>query len=316
MHKLRRFYYDNKEKIWGFIIFIVLVLLSIQVINKFVAIQNENDLKKISNENKIDTTYSEDKNAYITNDESIVTGEKVDETNLQEAVEIIEQFISLCNNGNIEQAYKLISTDCKNEIYQDINKFKTLYYDKIFYSNTKKVAKIENWILNTYTINISEDMMTTGKISNGIEDYITIVEENDEFKLNINGYIGKEELNIEQLANNIKFSVIEKQVYVDYEIYKLKISNQSEDNILLDNLENPKSIYLQDDNDIKYYAYSNELISSMLKVNKNFSTEINIKFPKIYSSDNVNLNYIVFSEVIRNDNINDKESIEINLKIA
>ena len=316
MHKLRRFYYDNKEKIWGFIIFIVLVLLSIQVINKFVAIQNQNDLKKISNENKIDTTYSEDKNAYITNDESIVTGEKVDETNLQEAVEIIEQFISLCNNGNIEQAYKLISTDCKNEIYQDINKFKTLYYDKIFYSNTKKVAKIENWILNTYTINISEDMMTTGKISNGIEDYITIVEENDEFKLNINGYIGKEELNIEQLTNNIKFSVIEKQVYVDYEIYKLKISNQSEDNILLDNLENPKSIYLQDDNDIKYYAYSNELISSMLKVNKNFSTEINIKFPKTYSSDNVNLNYIVFSEVIRNDNINDKESIEINLKIA
>lgn len=313
MHKLRKFYYDNKEKIWGIIIFVVLVLLSIQIVNRLMAIQNENDLKNINQNSTLDTTYSENKNTYITNDESVVTGEKVNETDLQDANEIIEEFISECNNGNIEQAYNLISTDCKNEMYQDINKFKTMYYDKIFNSNTKKIATAENWILNTYIVNISEDIMTTGNLSEGIQDYITIVKENNELKLNVNNYIGKEEINIEQLVDNINFNVIEKHIYVDYEIYKLKISNQSDNNIVLDTLQDPKTIYLQDDNEIKYYAYSNELISSMLKINKNFSTEINIKFSKSYSSSNVELKSIVFSGIVIEGNESDEKTIEINL---
>ena len=313
MHKLRKFYYDNKEKIWGIIIFVVLVLLSIQIVNKLMSIQNENDLKNINQNSTLDTTYSEDKNTYITNDESVVTGEKVGETDLQDANKIIEEFISECNNGNIEQAYNLISTDCKNEMYQDINKFKTMYYDKIFNSNTKKIATAENWILNTYIVNISEDIMTTGNLSEGIQDYITIVKENNELKLNVNNYIGKEEINIEQLVDNINFNVIEKHIYVDYEIYKLKISNQSDNNIVLDTLQDPKTIYLQDDNEIKYYAYSNELISSMLKINKNFSTEINIKFSKSYSSSNVELKSIVFSGIVIEGNESDEKTIEINL---
>ena len=313
MHKLRKFYYDNKEKIWGIIIFVVLVLLSIQIVNRLMAIQNENDLKNINQNSTLDTTYSENKNTYITNDESVVTGEKVNETDLQDANEIIEEFISECNNGNIEQAYNLISTDCKNEMYQDINKFKTMYYDKIFNSNTKKIATAENWILNTYIVNISEDIMTTGNLSEGIQDYITIVKENNELKLNVNNYIGKEEINIEQLVDNINFNVIEKHIYVDYEIYKLKISNQSDNNIVLDTLQDPKTIYLQDDNEIKYYTYSNELISSMLKINKNFSTEINIKFSKSYSSSNVELKSIVFSGIVIEGNESDEKTIEINL---
>lgn len=313
MHKLRKFYYDNKEKIWGIIIFVVLVLLSIQIVNKLMSIQNENDLKNINQNTTLDTTYSDNKNTYITNDESVVTGEKVNETDLQDANKIIEEFISECNNGNIEQAYNLISTDCKNEMYQDINKFKTMYYDKIFNSNTNKIATVENWILNTYIVNISEDIMTTGNLSEGIQDYITIVKENNELKLNVNNYIGKEEINIEQIVDNINFNVIEKHIYVDYEIYKLKISNQSDNNIVLDTLQNTKTIYLQDDNEIKYYAYSNELISSMLKINKNFSTEINIKFSKSYSSSNVELKSIVFSGIVIEGKESDEKTIEINL---
>ena len=155
--------------------------------------------------------------------------------------------------------------------------------------------------------------MTTGNLSEGIQDYITIVKENNELKLNVNNYIGKEEINIEQLVDNINFNVIEKHIYVDYEIYKLKISNQSDNNIVLDKLQDPKTIYLQDDNEIKYYAYSNELISSMLKINKNFSTEINIKFSKSYSSSNVELKSIVFSGIVIEGKESDEKTIEINL---
>lgn len=313
MHKLRKFYYDNKEKIWGIIIFIVLILVSIQVINKLMSIKNENALKEINKNENSDNENLENKNSYIINNESILTGEKIDESNLQEANKLIEEFISECNNGNIDQAYSLISIDCKNEMYKDINTFKTMYYERIFNPNTKKTAIIENWFSNTYIVKISDDIMTTGKVSNGIQDYITIVEENNELKLNINNYIGKEEISKEQTVDNITFNIIEKHIYIDYEIYKLKINNKSGSNIILDMLQNPKTIYLQDNNGMKYYAYSNELIASMLKVRNNFSTEIDIKFSKSYTSSNVKLNFMVFSEVIFNDNEDDKKNIEIPL---
>ena len=313
MHKLRKFYYDNKEKIWGIIIFIVLILVSIQVINKLMSIKNENALKEINKNENSDNENLENKNSYIINNESILTGEKIDESNLQEANKLIEEFISECNNGNIDQAYSLISIDCKNEMYKDINTFKTMYYERIFNPNTKKTAIIENWFSNTYIVKISDDIMTTGKVSNGIQDYITIVEENNELKLNINNYIGKEEISKEQTVDNITFNIIEKHIYIDYEIYKLKINNKSGSNIILDMLQNPKTIYLQYNNGMKYYAYSNELIASMLKVRNNFSTEIDIKFSKSYTSSNVKLNFMVFSEVIFNDNEDDKKNIEIPL---
>ena len=313
MHKLRKFYYDNKEKIWGIIIFIVLILVSIQVINKLMSIKNENALKEINKNENSDNENLENKNSYIINNESILTGEKIDESNLQEANKLIEEFISECNNGNIEQAYSLISIDCKNEMYKDINTFRTMYYERIFNLSTKKTAIIENWFSSTYIVKISDDIMTTGKVSKGIQDYITIVEENNELKLNINNYIGKEEISKEQTVDNITFNIIEKHIYVDYEIYKLKINNKSGSNIILDMLQNPKTIYLQDNNGMKYYAYSNELIASMLKVRNNFSTEIDIKFSKSYTSSNVKLNFMVFSEVIFNNNEDDKKNIEIPL---
>ncbi len=314
MHKLRRFYYKNKEKIWAIIIFIVLVFLSIQLLNKLMRMENQNEQNQLNGINNIDTTYSGNGNTHITNEESVVTGEKVDEKDLEDASKVIEEFVSACNNQNIEQAYNLVSTDCKNEMYQNIEKFKTLYYDQIFNTNTKKIANIENWVLNTYRVNILNDMMSTGNLSDqGIQDNITVVEENDELKLNLNNYIGREEINKEQIIDDIKFNIIEKHIYMDYEIYKIKVENQSENNIVLDTLEDPKTIYLQDSNNVKYYAYSNELIDNMLKVNKNFSTEIEVKFSKAYSSSKAEMKSIIFSDVIINNNNTDKKSIKINL---
>ena len=64
-------------------------------------------------------------------------------------------------------------------------------------------------------------------------------------------------------------------------------------------------------NDIKYYSYSHELLSALLKVGANSSTQINIKFSKTYSSLSRNATTIVFSDVIlQNDN---KKEIKIEI---
>ena len=80
----------------------------------------------------------------------------------------------------------------------------------------------------------------------------------------------------------------------------------------MDDLTNTRSIYLEDSNEIKYYAYSNEIISSLLKVNKGFSTQIDIKFSKEYSTNTARVNSIVFSEV----NLNSDEELLENEKVT
>lgn len=307
MHRLRKFYYDNKYKIWGVIAFIVLLLAIIQILNNLVANTNNINIANSNTSNTINDLNSGNKNTYVTNDESIINGGKIDSTELEDASKIIEEFISECNNGNIEQAYNLLTEDCKDEMYQDINKFRDFYYNKIFTNNSKKIATIENWTANTYIVNISDDIMATGGSSeNSFQDYITIEEEDDILKISLNNFIGKEELNEVKNIDNIEFQIIEKSVYIDYEIYTIKVINNTTDNIILDDLSKPKAIYLEDSNGMKYYSYSSEIIPSLLKVNRGFSTQFDIKFSREYSTDRAGINSLVFSEAILNSDENNQ----------
>ena len=318
MHNLIRYYYRNKYKIWGVIAFIVLLLLIIQVLNRIVAITTQNEIDDAIKNNTQNNTIINNPNtdSYLTSDKSAVTGEKIDNIALEYASETIENFVSACNTGNIEKAYSLISQDCKAEFYPTISDFKNKYYNVIF-CGEKKTISIENWILNTYKINISEDIMATGNTEGmKIQDHVTIVKEDDDIKLNINNFVKKEKINREQISENIKFTVISKKVFMDYEEYEIKVDNLTNGKIILDSRESTKTIYVQDENSMKYYSYSNELINSLLTVNKGFSTQLKIKFYKSYSKERVT-NNIVFSDISLYDEITNQgsniEPIKINL---
>ena len=313
MHNLRRFYYQNKYKIWGIIIFIVLILLVIQVVNKLVEYSNEQSLKEATANNITNNTNinNQNKDTYVSSDRSSVTGEIINDSTLEKASNAIENFISACNNGNIEQAYNLLSDDCKEELYPDINKFKILYYDSIF-GGSKKTASLENWSSNTYKVNIAQDIMASGNI-NGMktQDYISIVKDGKDTKLNINSFVKKEKINKTQTIENIKFTILSKNIYMDYEEFEIQVDNQTNSKISLDSKQDTKSIYIQDNNKIKYYARTNEILNSLLRVNKGFSTQLTIKFSKSYSEDRKTSN-IVFSDVTLNDD-NNKKVIKIKL---
>ena len=322
MHKLRKFYYDNKVIIWRYILIIASLLIVIQLLNYMIKVKNENALKNTNinslNVDKNNTIINNpNTNTHITSNTSAVTGEQVDNTSLKKASETIENFVSACNNGNIEEAYNYLSEDCKSELYTDINKFKSLYYDTIF-GGAKKSASVENWILNTYKVSITDDIMATGN-ANGMktQDYITIIKDGENSKLNINSFVKKEKINKTQTIENLQFTIISKNIYMEYEEYEIKIENQTGGRVLLDTQQNTKSIYVQDSNETKYYSYSHELLSGLLKINNGFSTQLTIKFYKSYSKDRAIKN-IVFSDVILNYNniVNDeieRKKIIINL---
>lgn len=313
MHNLRSFYYNNKYKIWGIIAFIVVILFSIRTLNRIAKEQNMQKLNSISNVNtsKNNSIISNNSNTFINSSESAVTGDDISKEEIDEVQKIIDQFITYCNKKELENAYNMLSDECKKVLYQDVNKFKTLYYDKAFNGKSKSVG-IENWIGNTYKIKINDDIMSTGKISNSsLQDYYTIVQDqNGNIKLNINNFVGTEKINVETNTNNLKINVLYRNIYIDNEEYVLNIENKTNDKVVLDSKKDTKSIYVLDKNEIKYYAYSNELLSNLLNIDSGFSTQLTIKFIKNYSSTSRKDEQIVLSDAQIN---NKTEEIYIDL---
>lgn len=295
MHKLRHFYYQNKEKIWKAILIIVFLLGIIYFLNW----QTENKTNQISNSESNNTkiNYEDNQNKTYISDKSAITGSEVTESTVNKINNTISKFLQYCKNGNYEEAYNMISADCKKKKYSTLEEFTEKYAKSKFSQND--VYEIEEWILNTYRVSISEDSLATGQIGNKkkIEEYITIVKENSSEKLNINSYVKLEELGETTTKNDVKITAVNKEVYMDYEIYNLKVENLSNKTIKIDAFEKTNSIYLEDLKENKYYSYSHEILEDDLVILPKMTTEISIKFSNAYSTSRT-INKIVFSNFI------------------
>ena len=226
---------------------------------------------------------------------------------------VINEFIENCNERNIEKAYSLLSNECKEEMYPTAKDFYENYYMMVF-NNNKLEYSVENWIQDTYEVKFIEDMLATGKINDeNKQDYITIVEENDSFKININNYIGREILNKEIENNDIILNLIQKDIYMDYEVYKITIKNNTGKSILLAPEDKTNTIYLQNTNGGKFYAASSELLKEELLLENNYIHTIDVKFNKTYSYSN-NIECLAFSNVVLDYeeylNLDDKDKYE------
>ena len=122
---------------------------------------------------------------------------------------------------------------------------------------------------------------------------------NDEMKLNINSYIGKQEINKQSSEKNVNIKVLEKYQYMDYEIYSFEVTNNSDIMILLNNNNNADAMYLRDENKIQYPAYTHEISEAELKIASGETKRIRIKYYNKYSSSR-KIKSIVFSKIILN----------------
>lgn len=297
MYKLIRFYNQNRKKIFKVILIIVLIISIIQLLNYFAKNSNKNNSSQNNN-----VSGNTSVGQMIISDKSAVSGDNISSTKLNSDIEIINEFMEYCNEQNINAAYELLSNTCKQEMFPTIEDFNNIYYSRLF-SNEKKTYTVENWIGNIYQVKITGDILSTGDLSNDKtkQDYMTIVRENGDKKLNINNYIGRNTSNKMTEYNDIKVTVTSIDTYMDYEIYNLSIQNNSENDILLDTSDDTKSVYLLDSKNMKYYFYSNEIIQNKLVVESKFTNTIQIKFSNSYSSDR-NISKLVFSKLVLNYN--------------
>ena len=295
MHNLRHFYYQNKGKIWKVVLIIALLFGLIQFLN-YRASKGTTSGTVATNTTNNDY-YSDNQNKTYISDQSAISGQSVTEQDAKKINATITKFLQYCKNEQYQEAYDMISDDCKEKVYKTLDEFTNKYAKNKITKNY--VYEIEKWIRNTYRISISEDMLATGNTGNDRkrEEYITIVNENSQNKLNINGYIGTKNIEKEATKNNVKITVISKESYIDYEIYNFKVENFSNGTIKLDTMAKADTIYLKDSNGHKYSSCSYELLEEELIVSKKSNLEIAIKFSNVYST-NENIDKIVFSNLI------------------
>lgn len=294
MHRLRSFFYKNKYQIYKVLGIIVFIFIIIQLMNLFV---KRNNNKKISDTNQI-TTGENEVIESVVSDKSAVTGDSIKTEKLKSETDTINEFMSYCNQHELEKAYNLLTDECKKQIYKDVNSFEQSYYKNIF-SGQKRNYTIENWVGDTYRVNITGDLLATGKNDNGYskQDYITVKKVDDEYKLNINNYIGYFKVDKTTTDDNMSVEVVEKNTYKDYEEYTIKVTNKTEDIMQLDNVSNTKTLYLEDSKGNKYSYYNHELTTPILTIQSGQTKEITIKFYSTYVSTK-NIENIVFSNII------------------
>ena len=299
MGNIIRFYNQNRKAIWITVIAIIFIIIAIHVLNDL-TIKNNEQKRNASKNIVTEKDYKENPDISVT----------IPDTKVKEEKElIVDQFIRYCNAKEFENAYNLISKDCKNELYPNVNLFIQNYINNVF--NTTKLYSKEIYVGNIYKVKLYEDILSTGNVSNStVEDYYTIVKEDNNTKLNIGGYIGNVAINKDYSDSNLNINILSKKIFKEYEEYKIEVENKTNNQIMIDGMKNTKSTYLLGKENVKYYALIHENTEDDLSVPAKVKKTITIKFNKSLTKSNVNENGIVFSNIVL-DNKNNT-NIQIN----
>lgn len=304
MYRIIRYIRQNKEKIKKVALIVMFLIALIQLLN-YLSGKN----LKISTGSKDNSIYNES-NGTILSSKSAVTGSTIPEKELKQVNNKIEEFIKYCNEAQIEKAYNLLSDSCKEEFYTNVDSFREYYYEPIFKNETRNYT-IQNWVKDTYIVRFTIDLLATGKPvdDSTYQDYITIETINGEKKLNINKFICKEEINKSVEKDNIEITILSRNRYMEFEEYKIKVTNNTDGTILLDELLNRDTVYLKDNNETIHKAYTNELSKEEVKIYKGHTKTLSIKFDSPYIS-NRKIKKITFSDIVLNYNIDNKAGYE------
>ena len=307
MHKLLRYYNQNRIKIWVILLAIILGWLLLQVVNSAFRDQaNSNE------ENNNDQETTSNVVSYRNESESIITGGSVSSTYSEEVGTFINQFFTYCINHEPQKAYNMVSNDTKQLLYQTEQLFETNYYSNRFSGN--KQFSFQSWSrsdgLYIYQVRIFDNMLATGQTSdNYIEEYVTVTVESGEYKLNLNSYLGREQINIKSEDDNFSVQVVNVDRYLDYEIYTLNIQNRTEETMLLDTRRKTNTCYVEDKLGNKFEALLYENSDNDLEFVAKEMKTIQIKFSDSYR-EGLEIKSINFTDIVNSSEYSQNTEIE------
>ncbi len=313
--RIAEWYIRNKSKIL-FVAFVALVVIIMNIILQLVIkFGNDDEPVQDSTPSLADTINNNFNTITMESADSVLSGDELTSYQVTMAG-IIEQFVDCCNAKNVNDAYNMLTEDCKQEMYSSVESFTTYYYNNVFNGTSKKV-NVENWMGNIYKVEFTPDFLASGVYSedNIIQDYMRVIQGDDgQYKLDINSYLGREEINKTSENDYVSVTVLRSDTYMDYQTYTFSITNKTSNEVILDDRIYTDSMYLEDENGIQYGAYSQELSDPELTLSQNETKEVTIKFYNKFTSEKV-INKIVFLRISPNydDSMRRYEKLEIGL---
>ena len=285
-NKFIRYFNQNRIKVIG----IIIAIIFIQMLNNIAKEENESQLNQIIT----------NKNSENERTDSVINSGGISNEKANEDERLIDKFIKCCNEKDTKQAYDLLSDDCKDALFRTEEEFVNNYYNVIF--NQYKVYELENWIsngkYNTYKIKFTDDALSIGGHinSNPVEDYYTVVEQDNTEKLNINKYVYKESINKLVTQEELSIRVISRENYIDYQVYEINFINNNSNDIRIYDSNNKSSWNVIDDNALKYSAFVEEIPEVYLTMRSGQEQTIKVKFSKIYNPGR-NIQSLNFSNI-------------------
>lgn len=283
---IRKFYTDNARTIWTIILGAIAIVLILKTLNG----QAKKDIQQEETARQANIELSqliekETRKKLITREKDVY------------CKGIIKEFFNFCENGEVESAYDMISTECKNLIMPSLNDFETKYYDKIF--NKKKMYKTEFYIETydenyVYRIDYEDDILSEGRVNEDskITDYITLVKENGKEKINVLGFIEKKSIEKEYASDEVKVIIHSKESHISYEEYDIEFINESINKVIFYEKNGTSKMEFASSTD-NYKIDTNE--SQNIIVEKNEKKSFKIKVNKGYK--NLRINKISFNRI-------------------
>ena len=225
--------------------------------------------------------------------------------------EFIEQYVEYCNNGEYENAYNMISDDCKND------NFNTLYQFESYVSNkftNKKIYSIQNYSnfngKYIYSIKLYDDILATGLTNSSYkyhEEKVTAsYDEDKNIVFSVGNFIEKKDIKSVQENDYLKVDVKSKRVRYEFEIYEVKLTNRSEKTIVIENGYVDDEVLLDIGADLR-----TELDRKDIILQPNVSKTVNIIFNKFFD-DGRDAKYLIFNSIRVVENYIENNSNEEN----
>lgn len=322
MLKIRRLYNSNRRLIWLWVIIVIFVIAVIWIFNLVSQETTKANNQKLAQRFEQESQKENPSNVIDYDDaaQSITTGGSVDTSIRNEIQKLLEDFINYSCNGEVDKAYALLTQDCKEILYPSLETFEQDYCSDI----RNKTYDFQSWASTSgtyiYQVRFFENPLTTGMdtTNNYIQDYITVIKEQEEYKLNINKFIGKRDINKEIETNDIYITVKSSETYLDYEYYELEINNRRYKQIILDPLIEDDSTYVKNSDGLNISALLYENDEEDLNIKAGEVKTVKIKFNNTYNGEKT-IRKLGFSTIIidkeeyEKDNSKGTINVEIDL---
>lgn len=202
-----------------------------------------NNLLKISNQTKEPTT------TYTPHEAVLDSNEKAP-TKVQNSIEeFIEQYIKYCNNEQYKEAYNMLSDECK-EYFGTFSNYARYVCNKF---DQPKIYSIQNYSNKDgkyiYNVKLYDDILATGLTNstyNYQEEKITAsYDENKNIIFSVGNFIEEVKINNVQENDYVKIDLQSKSVKYSTETYKVRITNRSENLVVIRNGQVENEVVLE-----------------------------------------------------------------------